>query len=231
MRIYISAISAVVVGLLLSVSGGTATPNDDDESTDYFQQQYDQSDIEQTQQQHHPMLRHEPPAWAAATYSNDDVGRRLQDVCVPGTNPYSSTTIASGIGTGSPDAPGSCTSSGGSPCNSQNNGGDRCVFPQCNGDGIAEDVWDKKFDNWSGTTTADSIYTENIDDGTYTYFFTVTSSNVGSSISYGKCKDGGTSKCVSVERWYRLFRSLLPPLSSHNLSYFHPMLPSPPQPL
>ena len=183
---YISAISSVVVGLILSVSGGTATPNDD-ESTDYFQQQYDQSGIEQHhhQQQHHPMLRHEPPAWAAATYSNDGVGRRLQDVCVPGTNPYSSTTIASGIGTGSPGV-GSCTSLG-NPCNSQNNGGDRCVFPQCNGDGIAEDVWDKKFDNWSGTTTADyPAYTENIDDGTYTYFFTVTSSDVGSSISYGK---------------------------------------------
>jgi type II secretory pathway pseudopilin PulG len=152
MKTHILAISAVVVGLLLPVSGSTATPSYD-ESADYFQQQNDQSDVEQQQQQKRSMW-HEPPVWAA-TYSNDEVGRRLQDECLAGTNPYSSTTIASSIGTGSPGA-GSCTSTG-NPCSSTANPtGDRCVFPQCNGDGFAEGVWDKKFDNWSGTTTADT---------------------------------------------------------------------------
>ena len=177
MRIHISAISAVVVGLLLSVSGGTATPSDE-KSVDYFEQQYDQSDV--GWQQH--SMWHEPPAWAA-TYSNDDAGRRLQDVCVPGTNPYNSTTIASGIGTGSSGAPGGCTSSGGS-CNSQANGGDRCVFPQCDGGGI-EGNWHQQFDNWSGTTTADTpAYTDN-GGGSYTYFFTVTGGRAPP-ISYGE---------------------------------------------
>lgn len=134
-------ISAVALGLLVSVSGGTATPSDDTSrhtrtSTGY-QQQYDQSNP----------TRHEPPAWDAA-YDDDNDGaiRRLEDTCRLKPSPYDSTTIMDKIGTGSPGlGPGldNCVSAPEDRMLKQGNGNkkdacpEKCVFEKCTGGNTA----------------------------------------------------------------------------------------------
>ena len=84
-------ISAVVLVLLLSRSGGTATPSGDistGTSTSHHQQH---------------QIWHEPPAWATADGNViDDTGRRLGDdgSCSTGISPYDFDNITTTIGSG-----------------------------------------------------------------------------------------------------------------------------------
>ena len=170
--------SAVVIGLFLSSSSGTATPSGDISGSQSHYQQPLQYDVEQ--QQHNSMW-HEPPAWAAA-YGNDNVGRRLEDTCPYVPSLYDSTTIMSRIGAGSPglgpDGLDSCVAPGGRYLTGgpddvggssdgrylMGMGGgddscDPCFFPECGPNGF------NKFANATGLT-------DNMD-GTYTYSFNV----------------------------------------------------------
>jgi hypothetical protein len=88
------------------------------------------------------------------------------------------------IGKGSANASQSCSAKGDGSCSVTDNNpnGDRCIFPQCSGDGI-EAGWGSS--GWNGTATADAPTYEQITGGTYKYYFNVT--NPGSpGISSGK---------------------------------------------
>ena len=89
-------ISAVVLGLLLSGSGGTATPSGDISTGTSHQHQ-------QQHQNHQQLVWHEPPAWDTA-FDNviDDTGRRLGDdgSCSTGISPYDFDNITTTIGSG-----------------------------------------------------------------------------------------------------------------------------------
>ena len=171
-------ISAVALGLIVSVSCGTATPSDDasrpTRTSTGYQQQYDQSDP----------IWHEPPAWAAARDNdNDGAIRRLESTCPFDPSPYDSTTIMAKIGAGSPglgpDGLDSCVAPGGRYLTGgpddvggssdgrylMGMGGgddscDPCFFPECGPNGF------NKFANATGLT-------DNMD-GTYTYSFNIT---------------------------------------------------------
>lgn len=149
-------------------------------------------------------IRYEP-AWALTGH---DEHRHLQDVCNTniggnGISPYNSTELTSRnvtsggrIGTGSPGLgtdDGTCTKSGPSTsCQTTSNGsasangGDRCVFPQCDSSGIAANTWHREFDNWDGHVTANAPAITDNGNGTYTYSFNISSSTVGNAISHGE---------------------------------------------
>ena len=166
-------ISAVALGLIVSMSGGTATPSDDASrptptSTGY-QQQYDQSDP----------IWHEPPAWDAAyDDENDGAIRRLGDTCQLKPSPYDSATILDKIGTGSPGLD-NCVSAPEDRMLKKDNGGgggnnkaacpEICVFEKCTG----------------GGNTATAVARNKNGSGNHTYSFAVGSSP-SSAVSHGE---------------------------------------------
>lgn len=177
-------ISAVALGLLVSVSGGTATPSDDasrpTRTSTGYQRQYDQSDP----------TWYEPPAWNAAhDNGHDGAIRRLEDTCRLKPSPYNSTTIMDKIGTGSPGLgpPGgldNCVSAPEDRMLKQGNGGgngvgggndkdaacpEKCLFQECIG---------------GGNTATASAPNKN-GSGNHTYSFAVLSSP-SSAVSHGE---------------------------------------------
>ncbi len=168
-------ISAVALGLIVSVGGATAAPSDDasrpTRTSTGYQQQYDQSGP----------TWHEPPTWDAVydnDNDNDGAVRRLEDTCLFNPSPYDSTTIMGRIGAGSPGLD-NCVSA---PENRMlkkgvggGGGGDKdaacpeeCVFQECTG---------------GNSATADAR--NKIGSGRHTYSFTVGSSP-SRAISHGE---------------------------------------------